>query len=166
MFQLYRKEFSVTLEVITQSHIVRSAETCPPLAHAAQSILSHLLNLRAALCINISSRFGWNARLIKKSLSVLFHKSTSRLNYFPTKNHLILWYISCSANVIMAECVSAIHMSYCSSLDLIKARGLMSLSKQLSSRSVTIYSNKVNSAKGKGTIAPNSLMTKSLTFYN
>lgn len=80
MLQLHRKEFSVTLEVITQSHILSGQQnpallcpTCP----SSFSVIS--LTFRAALCINTNSRFGWNVRLIQKSLSVSFHKSACRL---------------------------------------------------------------------------------------
>lgn len=67
----------------------------------------------------------------------------------PHQNHLILWQTQHSATFIMADCTSVTHMPSCSSLALRKAWWLVSVSKQLSSKSVTIYSSKVNSTRGQ-----------------
>lgn len=72
----------------------------------------------------------------------------------PHQNHLILGQTQRSATFIMADCASVTHTPSCSSLALRKAWWLVSVAKQLSSKSVTIYSSKVNSTRGQRDICP------------
>lgn len=141
--------FCVTSEVISQSPVLPGQQN-PALflLYLVQSILSHLV--KAAIWMNTNTRFGWNARMVQQSPSVLFHKSASRLDYYiSTKNHLILWYIW----IIFSKFYYG-WMCQCYSLDKIKAWWVVSTSKQLSSKSMTISSNEANSTRGQRNIHP------------